>query len=202
MGQPYTRGRYYHLYLNGMYWGLYQTEERPDADYAESYFGDSDKDYDVVKVSVDAWPYFNEATDGTMSAWQELYTRCVQGFTSNSDYFALEGKDQNGKPVRNTRVWVDIDNLIDYMLVIFYTGNFDAPVSAFYGNAMANNYFAILNRKNKGEGFVFLAHDSEHAMFVYQYSLSNGINENRVIIDDPAMTVSAPVAASEADLQC
>jgi len=190
MGQPYTRGRYYHLYLNGMYWGLYQTEERPDADYAESYFGDSDKDYDVVKVSVDAWPYFNEATDGTMSAWQELYTRCVSGFTSNSDYFALEGKDQNGKPVRNTRVWVDIDNLIDYMLVIFYTGNFDAPVSAFYGNAMANNYFAILNRKNKGEGFVFLAHDSEHAMFVYQYSLSNGINENRVIIDDPAMTVS------------
>lgn len=33
MGQPYTRGKYYHLYLNGMYWGLFQTEERPDADY-------------------------------------------------------------------------------------------------------------------------------------------------------------------------
>ncbi len=27
MGQPYTRSRYYHLYLNGMYWGLYQTQE-------------------------------------------------------------------------------------------------------------------------------------------------------------------------------
>lgn len=52
MGQPYTRGRYYHLYLNGMYWGLFQTEERPDADYAETYFGDGDDDYDVIKVSV------------------------------------------------------------------------------------------------------------------------------------------------------
>ncbi len=190
MGQPYTRGRYYHLYLNGMYWGLYQTEERADADYAETYFGDSEDDYDVIKVSVEGWPYFNEATDGTMDPWQELYNRSARGFSSNADYFALEGMDQNGKPMKNTRVWVDIDNLIDYMLVIFYTGNFDAPVSAFASNSMANNYFAILNRKNKGEGFVFLAHDSEHSMFVSRYSLSDGVNENRVTINDPAMTVS------------
>jgi len=190
MGQPYTRGRYYHLYLNGMYWGLYQTEERADGDYAETYFGDDENDYDVIKVSVEAWPYFNEATDGTMDSWQELWNRCVRGFASNADYFALEGKDQNGSPVKNTRVWVDIDNLIDYMLVIFYTGNFDAPVSAFAGNAMANNYYAILNRKNKGEGFVFLAHDSEHSMFVNPYSLSDGINENRVSITDPVMSAT------------
>lgn len=190
MGQPYTRGRYYHLYLNGMYWGLYQTEERADADYAETYFGDSEDDYDIIKVSVEAWPYFNEATNGTMAPWQELYNRSSRGFASNADYFALEGKDQNGMPVKNTRVWVDIDNLIDYMLVIFYTGNFDAPVSAFASNSMANNYYAILNRKNKGEGFVFLAHDSEHSMFVSRYSLSDGINENRVTVNDPAMTVS------------
>ncbi|MCK4746745.1 MAG: CotH kinase family protein, partial [Bacteroidales bacterium] len=26
MGQPYTRSRFYHLYLNGMYWGLFQTQ--------------------------------------------------------------------------------------------------------------------------------------------------------------------------------
>ena len=25
LGQPYTRSRYYHLYINGQYWGLYQT---------------------------------------------------------------------------------------------------------------------------------------------------------------------------------
>lgn len=190
MGQPYTRSRYYHLYLNGMYWGLYQTEERADADYAETYFGDSEDDYDVIKVSVEAWPYFNQATDGTMDSWQDLWNRCVRGFASNADYFALEGKDQNGKPVKNTRVYVDIDNLIDYMLVIFYTGNFDAPVSAFASNSMANNYYAIQNRKNKGEGFVFLAHDSEHSMFVSRYSLSDGIYENRVTINDPAMTAS------------
>ncbi len=39
LGEPYTRGRDYFLYLNGQFWGIYQTEERPDADYAASYFG-------------------------------------------------------------------------------------------------------------------------------------------------------------------
>src|SRR5690606_32151805 len=36
MGQPYTRSRFYHLYINGQYWGLYQTQERSEADYAAS----------------------------------------------------------------------------------------------------------------------------------------------------------------------
>ncbi len=190
MGQPYTRGRYYHLYLNGMYWGIFQTEERPQADYAETYFGGDEEDYDVIKVSVEAWPYFNEATDGTMAPWQDLLNKCNRGFTSNADYFALEGKDQYGKPVKNTRVFVDIDNLIDYMMVIFYTGNVDAPVSAFNSNAMANNYFAISNHENKGKGFVFIAHDSEHTMFIDPIYAHNGLYENRVTINDPSMTVT------------
>ncbi len=105
--------------------------------------------------------------------------------------------------MKNTRVFVDIDNLIDYMMVIFYTGNVDAPVSAFNSNGMANNYYAISNRENKGKGFVFIAHDSEHSMFIDPIYVHNGLYENRVTINDPAMTVighkqfSAPVAASE-----
>ena len=31
MGHPYTRSRYNHLYINGVYWGLYQTQERAEA---------------------------------------------------------------------------------------------------------------------------------------------------------------------------
>jgi hypothetical protein len=193
MGQPYARGRFYHLYLNGMYWGLYQTEERPESNYAESYFGGSDVDYDVIKVSVEGWPYFNEATDGTMAPWQDLWYKCGRGFASNADYFALEGKDQFGKPLKNTRVYVDIDNLIDYMLVIFYTGNFDAPVSAWHSNNMPNNYYAIFNRGNKGKGFVFIAHDSEHSMFIDPIYVTSGLYENRVTIDDPAMNATGPV---------
>lgn len=48
--QPYTRSRYYHLYINGVYWGLYQTQERAEASFAQSYLGGREEDYDVIKV--------------------------------------------------------------------------------------------------------------------------------------------------------
>ncbi|MHC4546047.1 MAG: lamin tail domain-containing protein, partial [Planctomycetota bacterium] len=38
-GQAYTRSRYYHLYINGHYWGLFQTQERAEASHAASYLG-------------------------------------------------------------------------------------------------------------------------------------------------------------------
>jgi CotH kinase protein/Lamin Tail Domain/Secretion system C-terminal sorting domain len=180
-GKPYTRSRYYHLYLNGMYWGLYQSEERPEASYAKSYFGDDQDDYDVVKVEPVGWPFYDVVTDGTMDSWKELYDRCGKGFASNKDYFSLLGKDEYGNNMANTRVMVDIDNLIDYMLTIFYTGNFDAPVSSWHNNDMPNNFFAICSRKNLSTGYRFIAHDSEHSLFIIN-NYSDGLYENRVEI--------------------
>jgi len=188
LGQPYTRSRYCHLYINGLYWGLFMTEERPEADYAETYFGDDQEDYDVIKVATETWPYFNEATDGNMDAWTELWNLCRTGFSSNQNYFGLEGKDASGLPVKGSKVMVDIDNLIDYMAIIFYTGNFDAPVSAWYGNGMPNNFYAIYNRKNLGTGFIFVGHDNEHSMMVDPLYASVGVNDNRVSLPDMSAT--------------
>lgn len=191
MNQPYTRSRYYHLYLNGMYWGIYQTQERSEARYASDYFGGKPDDYDVIKVNADG--YQVEATDGYMTSWQKIYSMCSNGFEDNEDYFLLEGKDANGKPKQGSEVLVDIDNLIDYMITIFYAGNFDAPVSAFNSNKMANNFYAIDDRNDKSKGFVFFNHDGEHAMFVDQAWPGVGLSENRVNIgdrtDDFQMTV-------------
>ena len=50
MGHTYSRSRYYHLYLNGQYWGLFQSEERIDPDFAASYQGGVPGDYDFIKV--------------------------------------------------------------------------------------------------------------------------------------------------------
>ena len=37
------RGTYVHLFLNGLYWGVYNVHERPDsAHYAEYHGGDAD----------------------------------------------------------------------------------------------------------------------------------------------------------------
>ena len=193
MGQPYTRSRYYHLYLNGMYWGLYQTQERSEARYAESYFGGNEEEYDVVKVNTENG-YTVEATDGNLDSWQTLYDMCQKGFVSNSDYFKIEGKDQSGKPVKGGEIMIDLDNLIDFMLVIFYTGNFDAPTASFMLNKRANNFYAIDNRTDNSKGFTFYAHDTEHSLFDEAHNPGIGLNEDRVSIgqrtDNMKMEVS------------
>jgi len=181
MGQPYTRSRYCHLYLNGMYWGLYQTQERSEAKYAETYFGGNEEDYDVIKVNTETG-YTVEATDGSLSSWNELYNLCNKGFESNSDYFRIEGKDQYGKPVKGGRIMVDIDNLIDFMMVIFYTGNFDSPTASFMQNKKANNFYAIDDRNDNSRGFTFYVHDAEHALFDEAHNPGAGLSEDRVNI--------------------
>jgi hypothetical protein len=188
MGWPYTRSRYYHLYLNGMYWGLFQTQERAEARFAADYLGGSKEDFDVIKVNVDIGAY--EATDGNTSSWQKIYNMTVKGFANNADYFAIEGKDQYGYPKKGGEVIVNLDNLIDYMQLIFYTGNFDSPVSAFMQNQGPNNFYAIDKRDDRSSGFIFFAHDAEHTMMITPEGPGIGIQENRVT--PPGMSLTYP----------
>jgi hypothetical protein len=180
MGQPYTRSRFYHLFLNGMYWGLFQTQERSEARFAADYLGGNTNDYDVVKVDTEDWRYRIEASDGNLDAWKKLWDMCSEGFQDNSDYFFLQGRDAAGNPVAGGEVLLDIDNLIDYMLTIFYTANFDSPTSSFGSNKGPNNFFAIYNREDPSSGFQFFNHDAEHSLFAEEVGPGMGLYEDRV----------------------
>lgn len=158
MGHPYTRSRFYHLYLNGQYWGLYQTQERVDNYFGETYLGGDRDDYDVLKTK----PGKLEVKDGDVSAWRLLYDSLEAG-VSDEVYYGLQGMKPDQTPDPRLPVLLDVDNLIDYMLIIFYTGNIDAPVSAFMSNNGINNWYAVRNRQGR-RGFAFFAHDSEHSM--------------------------------------
>jgi len=105
-GQPYTRSRYYHLFINGMYWGLYQTQERSEARFAESYFGGQKEDYDIIKVNGVNYERNVIATDGNMEKWTEIFEFTKKGFVSNEDYFRMEGKDANGNPQVGGEVYI------------------------------------------------------------------------------------------------
>ena len=43
-----VRSRFFHLYVNGLYWGVYDPTERPDAAFGAGYLGGGKADYDVV----------------------------------------------------------------------------------------------------------------------------------------------------------
>jgi len=169
MGQPYTRSRYYHLYINGQYWGLYYTQERSEAAYAQSYFGGDQEDYDVVKVDAGpSRPYTIEATDGDLDACLRLWEAAIAGFGNNEAYYKVQGLNIDGMRNPDYERLVDIDNLIDYMINTFYVGDPDSPTAL--NGTQPNNYYGIYNRKNP-DGFKFFRHDAEHSMF--------NVNENR-----------------------
>jgi hypothetical protein len=64
MGSLSTHNRYVHLYLNGLYWGIYDPAERPDAGFAEQYLGGAKEDYDVVNEGA--------VVDGNMTAYNTM----------------------------------------------------------------------------------------------------------------------------------
>ena len=185
MGQPYTRGRFYHLYLNGQYWGLYQTEERPDARFGESYHGDDSDDYDIVKSGDNQG--LMEATDGMLDAYQDLWTEVNAGVVDNADYFAIQGMNDDGTENSSYTRWLDADNVIDYMLLVFYVGNRDSPLGPPHEGSQPRNLFSLYNRTTP-DGFKFVAHDAEHALG-YHLTAEGGVDYS--ITADRSASVAA-----------
>ena len=51
-GRTASHGDYAHLYVNGIYWGLYNPTERPTAAFAASYLGGDRDEYDALNDGV------------------------------------------------------------------------------------------------------------------------------------------------------
>lgn len=138
MGHPATHNRFVHLYLNGLYWGLYNISEKINNDFVQAYLGGNDEDYDVVG------DHF-EVIDGDDTIYNEMYDTAT-GAPLDDDgqsYQALVDK-----------ALLDIDNYIDYMLINWYIGNID------WDN---NNWRAARSRVNPGRGFKYFVWDAESA---------------------------------------
>lgn len=166
MGQPYTRSRFYHLFLNGHYWGIYQTQERVTDSYGASYLEGKKRDFDVIKTR-------GEVTAGTNEAQARLFSAALRGFRDDDRYFAVQGMNSDGSRNPEHERLVDIDNLIDYMLILFYTGNHDGPGGTFV--PWPNNYYSIYNRGNP-DGFKHFAHDMEHSLDVGTHDMTQSPN--------------------------
>jgi len=168
MGQPYSRNGYFHLYINGVYWGIYNWEERTEAAFGASYFGGDKSTFDAVKSAGSSGGYNTEMTDGNWAAWHSLYSQAVvlssdateSGRTAK--YMQMMGKNPDGTVNPAYPVLLDPENLADYLLDTFYNGSFDAPMSTFLANA-SNNWFATRDRIGT-RGFAFFCHDMEHGM--------------------------------------
>jgi len=97
-----------HLYLNGMYWGIYNLHERPDADHYAAYNGGDQENIDAINgdpTYVISDPLNSgSVSDGTIDAWFEL-----------KDIVA-------GKNWEQVCEFLDINNFIDWTILNYFAG--------------------------------------------------------------------------------
>jgi hypothetical protein len=173
MGNIYTRSKYCHLFLNGMYWGVYQFQERVDDEFCEAYIGGDDDDFDVIKVD---GSHINNV-EGKIEDWEKVWELIKNDLSIDKNYKKIIGGTAEFK-----KSYIDVDNLIDYMILIFFTGNFDGPTSKFSSNLSVRNFYMLGDRKNMFSGYKFLVHDAEHSLLYDAIKPGIGIEENRVNI--------------------
>ncbi len=149
MGRDTSDGLYVNVFINGLYWGLYNLSERIDDNYCKYHFGGLKADYDVVKRED-----YLEAAEGTLDKWNELM-RLAEKASRQETYKAIMGampKAEGEKP----ETMLDVDNFIDYMLINQYGGNSDWD---------HHNWIALNNREDSTWGFRFICWDSEQTLF-------------------------------------
>ena len=154
IGRTSVNAIYAHLFLNGMYWGIYNIAERVDDQFGKDHLGGKKEDIDVVKIEEDGGNHI-EAAEGTLDVWEQM-TSAVAKAGSAEGYAKLDSL-------------LDIDNFIDYMLINQYAGNTDWD---------HHNWYAI-RRHNSDEktstGFQFLCWDSE---IVFENVRENNLTKN------------------------
>lgn len=172
MGHLSTDGFFFHLYINGIYWGMYQTEERPDAYFCQSHLGAAEENYDVVKSDEDTGDMY--AVDGATTFYSAFWTDVTAGVTTVAQYEKLKGLNADGTPNAAYPKYLDEDNLLDYMLLVFFTGAPDMPLGPPNSNSRPRNLYAAADRVTS-DGWKWIPHDNEGAL-----SQQSGINNNRV----------------------
>ena len=143
LGHTSVNALYAHLFLNGMYWGLYNIAERVDDNFGKEHFGGKKGDYDVVKIEEEGGNHI-EASEGTLDSWYEMLAT-VKAVAGQSAELTPEAAYEKLDTL------LDKDAFIDYMLINQYAGNTDWD---------HHNWYAI-RRNNHKEGFRFLCWDSE-----------------------------------------
>ena len=161
LGHPSAHEQFVHLYLNGIYWGVYNVSEKLTNDFMESYLKGNEDDFDVIKDH-------GGVVDGFWTAWTKLYNQAKAGLTNNTNYQKVQGKNPDGTINAGYDNLLDIENLIDYMQYNIYIGNEDWD---------HNNWIAARNRETNEAGFRFFAWDAETSMTSLNYNNANENNE-------------------------
>ena len=163
MGQPASHGNYVQLYVNGLYWGVYNPTERPDTSFAAAYLGGDKNNWDAFDA--------DEAVNSSdTTEYNELMNFNFQS-GSTAAYQQVQGNNPDGTRNPNYPVLMDMNNYIDYMLMEIYIGNTDWPYHNWYMAREEDTSPTDLD----STGFKFFPWDSEMSTGL-QWSYDPNVN--------------------------
>ncbi len=176
LGQPSSHGLHCHLYLNGVYWGIYNVVERPDSGFAESYFG----------INRELWQGRTQGgpiNDNTnLNDWNAMLG-AVSAISSASTiltrdrfYLRVCGFSLGGARYPFSTVWVDPNNFADYLLANWYGGNSDWPHA---------NYYCGRDPGAESTGYKFFNWDYEWSLRILRFHLTTNLTNNFAGVAEP-----------------
>lgn len=152
-GNPAADSTFAHVYINGLYWGLYTPIERPDDAFFADRFGGEREDWDVFRDN-------DEFISGNSAAWNQM-RGIISSISTSSPIQAnvlfqqLQGKNPDGTDNPNIEALMDVDNFIDYMAIHMSSNTNDWP---------HRNWYVARNRVDPGKGFKFFAWDQGQSL--------------------------------------
>jgi hypothetical protein len=121
MGGHSPHGSYAHIYINGLYWGMYYIHERPDHAWAAEMFGGDEDEYDAIKHN--SGNVINNGIGGSATA---NYNSMINAAN------AVQSDPTNLTKYETLARKLDVDNFITYLLANWFCGNHDWPHKNWY----------------------------------------------------------------------
>ena len=126
-----SHGTFVHLYINGLYWGLYNPIERPDESFTATYLGGEKEDWFAVSHGGDQ--------GGDDNRYDYLMNNLLDKDLKNSNNYD------------ELKSYLDVKKFSDYLLLSWMTGVQDWPGNNWWGG----------NRNTPAGPFMFFAWDNE-----------------------------------------
>jgi len=125
-----VRGRFVHLYLNGVYWGLFEAIERPDDSFSAEHLGGEKEEYDVIKGSTGAAGSNGALQEGNRTAYNYMLSTwfdCTSSGAGTSSVNQISDAE-----LAAIEQYLDVDQFIDYMITLWTYNRQDFPRKNWY----------------------------------------------------------------------
>lgn len=133
MGGLASHSRFCHLYLNGLYWGVYDLSEDPTESFGKTALGGTEADYDIVDQGV--------IKNGTGTAYNAMLALPAAATLPQFEAY---------------HQYLNMPEFIDYMLLHFFMGHQD------WATSVTKNWAALRKRVPGVEGtFRYMPWDGE-----------------------------------------